>query len=313
MPFISESITNDALYKQAATGFSKDHILIKPLSRPNTPLGRDFDIKSCFLPSTFRPFADGIYDFNVKSNDVWILGFPGSGMVLQEIVWLILNDYDFEGATATSLEERTSFLEQSAVQHPQLFKSIRSSLDSSRRAAEPRIIKSHLPVALLPIQLWRKKPKIICAFRNPGDMSKAYYEQYYHLNGYQGTYDEFCKLLMANRVVYAPYSTHLIEMWRMRDEENIFIQKVDEITTDFEDTVRRLAEFLDKPIDDEQVENLKTYVSELPQRQYDIASTNKLWKRKTDAHPSDTTSSQIDFIVDKWAQQTFDEFDLQLN
>lgn len=111
MPFISESITNDALYKQAATGFSKDHILIKPLSRPNTPLGRDFDVKSCFLPSTFRPFADGIYDFNVKSNDVWILGFPGSGVVLQEIVWLILNDYNFEGATATSLEERTSFLE----------------------------------------------------------------------------------------------------------------------------------------------------------------------------------------------------------
>lgn len=144
-------------------------------------------------------------------------------------------------------------------------------------------------------------------------MSKAYYEQYYHLNGYQGTYDEFCKLLMANWVVYAPYSTHLTEMWRMRDEENILIQKVDEITTDFEDTVRRLAEFLDKPIDDEQVESLKTYVSELPQHQYDIASTNKLWKRKTDAHPSDTTSSQIDFIVDKWAQQTFDDFDLQLN
>lgn len=112
MPFISESIPNDALSKQSGTGFSKDHILIKPLSRPNTSLGREFDVKSCFLPATFRQFADGIYQFDVKSDDVWILGFPGSGVSqLQEIVWLILNDYDFENATTKSLEERTSFLE----------------------------------------------------------------------------------------------------------------------------------------------------------------------------------------------------------
>lgn len=112
MPFISESITNDPLYKQSATGFSKDHILIKPLSRPNTSLGRDFDVKSCFMPSTFRQFADGIYHFDVKSDDVWILGFPESGVrQIQEIVWLILNDFNFDKAAITPLEERTSYLE----------------------------------------------------------------------------------------------------------------------------------------------------------------------------------------------------------
>ncbi len=112
MPFVSESITNDPLYKLSATGFSKDHILIKPLSRPNTVLGRELEVKSCFMPSTFRQFVDGIYDFNVKLDDVWILGFPESGVrQIQEIVWLILNDYDFDKATSTPLEERTSHLE----------------------------------------------------------------------------------------------------------------------------------------------------------------------------------------------------------
>lgn len=112
MPFISESITNDPLYKQSATGFSKDPILIKPLSRPNTSLGRDFDVKSCFMPTTFRQFADGIYHFDVKSDDVWVLGFPESGIrQIQEIVWLILNDYNFDKATITPLDERSPFLE----------------------------------------------------------------------------------------------------------------------------------------------------------------------------------------------------------
>lgn len=200
---------------------------------------------------------------------------------------------------------------QSAVQHPQLFKSIRSSLDTTRRANEPRIIKSYLPVALLPIQLWRKKPKIIYAMRNPGDMSKSYYEQYYHLHGYQDTYEEFCKLLMADRVVYAPYLSHLTEVWRMRDEENIFMQNFDEITTDFEECIRRLVEFLGKTISQEQVDEMKEYLSKCGSNKIDIALTNKLWKRKADAPSSDT--SQINNIVDKWAQKSFDEFDLQLN
>lgn len=142
-------------------------------------------------------------------------------------------------------------------------------------------------------------------------MSKSYYEQYYHLHGYQGTYEEFCKLLMADRVLYAPYLSHLTEMWRMRDEDNILVQTFDQITNEFEKFVHRLVEFLGKTISDEQIQDLKIFFSELPSNQIDIAATNKLWKRKADAPASD--SSQINMIVDKWAQQTFDDYDLQLN
>lgn len=143
-------------------------------------------------------------------------------------------------------------------------------------------------------------------------MSKSYYEQYYHLHGYQGTYEEFCKLLMADRVVYAPYLSHVTEMWRMRDEENIFIQNFNEIENDFEEFIRRLVKFLGKTVSDEQIEELKTYYSTLVSNQINIASTNKLWKRKADA-PSLSDTSLINNIVDKWAQKTFDEFGLQLN
>lgn len=143
-------------------------------------------------------------------------------------------------------------------------------------------------------------------------MSKSYYEQYYHLHGYQGSYDEFCQLLMADRVVYAPYTSHLTEMWRMREEENIFVQRFDDITSDFAGFVRRLVEFLDKTISEEQMDELKAYFSGLMGNQIDLASTNKLWKRKPDAPLPDMTS-QIDIIVDKWAEKTFDEFELQLN
>lgn len=111
--------------------------------------------------------------------------------------------------------------------------------------------------------------------------------------------------------MYAPYLSHLTEMWRMRDEENIFFQTFDEITNEFETFVRRLVEFLGRTINDEQIQELKAFFSKLDSNQIDNTLTNKVWKRKTDAQSSDT--SQINIIVDKWAQQTFDEFDLQLN
>lgn len=152
---------------------------------------------------------------------------------------------------------------------------------------------------------------MIYAMRNPVDMSKSYYQQYYHLQGYQGTYEEFCKLLMADRVVYAPYLSHVTEVWRMRDDDNIFIQKFDEITADFEGFAGRLAEFLEKNVSEEQMENLKKYFFESISDEIATDVTNKLWKRKNDAPTVDV--SQMENSFEEWTKQSFDEFDLKLN
>lgn len=66
--------------------------------------------------SKFKPFvmsrnyevvADKIKDFKVHCDDVFVCSFPRSGTtLLQEMVWLILHDLNYEKAKATVLDER---------------------------------------------------------------------------------------------------------------------------------------------------------------------------------------------------------------
>lgn len=112
MPFICETITNDPLYKKAATGFVKDHIRIRPLSRPSTPLGKNLVLKSCFMPATYRTMADAVQNFEVHADDVWLVDFPTSGAShTLELVWLLQNGLNFEQAISVPISERSVFLE----------------------------------------------------------------------------------------------------------------------------------------------------------------------------------------------------------
>ena len=68
---------------------------------------------------------------------------------LQEIVYLISTDYDYDKARATIIEDRFPYLEF-------LYPGLRVLAEKP----SPRFIKTHLPFSLLPKQVEEKKPKV---------------------------------------------------------------------------------------------------------------------------------------------------------
>lgn len=66
--------------------------------------------------SNFAPFvmsrnyevvADKVKDLTIYCDDVWVCSFPRSGTtLLQEMVWLILHDFNYEKSKAQILDER---------------------------------------------------------------------------------------------------------------------------------------------------------------------------------------------------------------
>lgn len=59
------------------------------------------------LPAKFERFADKIYNFEARPDDVWISTVPRSGTTwVQEMTWLICNNLDYETALKTRLKER---------------------------------------------------------------------------------------------------------------------------------------------------------------------------------------------------------------
>lgn len=64
------------------------------------------------LPTSYADFADQIYNFEARPDDVFICTFPRSGTTwTQEMIWLISNNLDYEKALNVQQFERFPFLE----------------------------------------------------------------------------------------------------------------------------------------------------------------------------------------------------------
>ena len=77
---------------------------------------------------------------------------------LQEIVWLIMNDGDFKGAAEKPVYFRSPFLEFKDETLNEI------GLDLAESIPSPRVIKSHLPYRLMPIQIKTKSCKVFDPF-----------------------------------------------------------------------------------------------------------------------------------------------------
>lgn len=121
------------------------------------PVSKDWSQRAAVIDSSFKPFIGNIQDFEIRDDDVWIVTFPKCGATrTQEMAWLLLNDLDFNKAKNNDLSVRSPFLEYSAIYRD----SGVDSFDECIRLSSPRLIKTHLPMPLLPRELWSKKTKV---------------------------------------------------------------------------------------------------------------------------------------------------------
>lgn len=86
MPLIVETISNADRAKRAATGFSRDHILLRPLTGPRRRITANGEYRTCFMPIAYRQHAEPIRSFVVSDTDCWILGLPKSGVAIVQAI-----------------------------------------------------------------------------------------------------------------------------------------------------------------------------------------------------------------------------------
>nr|XP_034840366.1 uncharacterized protein LOC117996417 [Maniola hyperantus] len=144
--------------------------------------------KKYFLQKGYLSIAANIYNFPLRSDDTFIITYPKSGTTLcQELVWLICNNLDYEKAAATILNKRFPFLEVSALvpadklnltgsQRDEMKKHLLSAatVEEIREMPSPRLVKSHMPLSLLPPSLL-DIAKVVYMIRDPRDIAVSYY------------------------------------------------------------------------------------------------------------------------------------------
>ena len=121
-----------------------------------------------YMPKHFESIAKEIWNFKLRKDDIFIVTYPKCGTTLtQELMWQIANNVQVESEISKiPILARAPWIELSCVFHPNgLSQEILSKPEDTLTPREkmgkdsikfidnfpsPRIIKSHLPVAMLP-------------------------------------------------------------------------------------------------------------------------------------------------------------------
>ncbi|CAG9808647.1 unnamed protein product [Chironomus riparius] len=199
-----------------------------------------------------------VKNFSVRPHDIFLCGFLRSGTTrLQELVWIIANDFDFNTQMEFDSKARIPTLET-----PEWSFKLREKpfANSMQELLNPRVIKSHLPVQLLPDQIWTVKPKIIFNSRDPKDNVISFYHL---LNTYSSVplyLEEFLDKFISDDLVYTPYREYISNYLNLSQFENILCLTYEDTSADLDGTIQKVAHFLGKTVSTENVKLIKNYL-----------------------------------------------------
>jgi len=210
-------------------------------------------------------------DFQWRPSDVVVSSGPKAGTTwTQEMVWLIANDFDYEAAKKDRLDVRFPYMEfGSGSKDDGLGETAVQRLDKLPQH-QTRFIKTHLPLQLLHRRSSSSSAasssssfKMIYVTRNPKDVVVSYYNFLSKsLNLVEGTFEQFAKDFMEDKLEYSPYVETVVGYWeRAKTDENLLFITYEQLKEDFIGVSRKVAEFLGKKVSDEQLDELKKHCS----------------------------------------------------
>lgn len=126
----------------------------------------------------------------------------------------------------------------------------------------PRFIKTHLPIQLLPDQIWTVRPKIIYIQRDVKDVAVSYFHHSSALHGYLGGIKEFVDAFLMDVQLYSPYHDHISGYRNISNINfNILILQYEDLKKDLQKEIIKTAEFLEVNVEDDKISNLCAHLS----------------------------------------------------
>jgi len=203
-----------------------------------------------------------IYNMKVTDKDIWVVTYPRSGTTwTQEMVWNILNDLDFERAKKTDIDKKFFFLDMDCLKSGSHGDAPGFVDMAEAVVGQQRLIKSHLPIGLLPPDLL-KKCKVVYVARNPKDVVVSYYHHHKLTKSVDQDlqFSDFVKFFMKELLVQDPYMAHVKEALSLKDNPNIKFLWYEDMKRDLPEAIRDVASFLNKELNDSQVAALAEYL-----------------------------------------------------
>ncbi|XP_031348356.1 sulfotransferase family cytosolic 1B member 1-like [Photinus pyralis] len=209
--------------------------------------------------SEYESVYEEIKQFPIHDDDIFVVGYPKSGTRwTEEMVWLICNDFNYGKAKEVDLINRFPTLETDGVSFYNI--NVGKILSEMER---PRLIKTHLHWSLFPNEITSnaKKPKFIVVLRSVEDVCLSQFHHHRTTLGFKGSFEEFCKLFLAGKVLQGPYWSQVLSVWDQREHHSMLFIRYEDMKKDLAAIIRQVANFLGKTVPEEEMPKLMDHLS----------------------------------------------------
>uniref|UniRef100_A0A8C4SWI8 Sulfotransferase n=1 Tax=Erpetoichthys calabaricus TaxID=27687 RepID=A0A8C4SWI8_ERPCA len=217
-----------------------------------------YDVEGVPMISVFFEYNERIRNFKAKPDDVLIATYPKAGTTwMIEIVDCIRK----EGVTAEIKNQlsmtRSPFIEMGAANM------MPSGVDLLENMPSPRLVKTHLPVNLVPKSFWDNDCKIIYVARNAKDVLVSYY--FFHKMNLgmpdPGSWEEYFESYLSGNVAWGSWFDHVIGWWDIRERHQILYVFFEDIVQDPVREVERVARFLGKTLEGTTINEILDHIA----------------------------------------------------
>uniref|UniRef100_A0A673KWE3 Sulfotransferase n=1 Tax=Sinocyclocheilus rhinocerous TaxID=307959 RepID=A0A673KWE3_9TELE len=246
-----------------------DSSSMKPPSRPEL-----FDFEGVSMIHYFTDNWEKVKNFQARPDDILIATYPKAGTTWVSYILDLLyfgNDAP-ERQTSQPIYTRVPFLES-------CFKVIPSGTELAENLpTSPRLIKTHLPVQLVPKSFWEQNSKIVYVARNAKDNAVSYFH-FDRMNMVQpepGDWNTFLQKFMEGKNVFGPWYDHVSGWWEKKQTySNLIYLFYEDLVEDTGREVEHLCSFLGLSTSVEEREKITKGV------QFDAMKQNKMTNYST--------------------------------
>ncbi|KAL1021531.1 hypothetical protein UPYG_G00014470 [Umbra pygmaea] len=196
--------------------------------------------------SMIRHFTDNwenIQNFQARPDDILIATYPKAGTTWVSYILdlLYFGQTDPDRQTSLPIYERVPFLETN-------FHVFRSGTELAEKlTTTPRLIKTHLPVQLVPKSFWEKDCKVVYVSRNSKDNAVSYFhfDRMNKAHPEPGDWNNFLQRFMDGKMVFGSWYDHVTGWWEKKQtNSNIYYMFYEDMIEDLGRELDRLCSFL---------------------------------------------------------------------
>ncbi|KAI4457669.1 sulfotransferase sult [Holotrichia oblita] len=226
------------------------------------------------MPIEFFDVIDDILETEVRKDDIWLTGFLEHSVHNNALFRRYVGD---------------------------------NSVKYVKSMPSPRYIKTNLPYDLLPKEIKTVKPKLIYMTRNPKDVYCSYYKFIKAAYDYNVGFKESAVLFCDGKMPMGCPIEHVLPFWNRRKEPNILFLTYEDLKADTAKVIKLVADFLEKPLNSNQMDQILDYVSLENMRSN--PNVNLDWYFQTIKNGANGYSFIGDGIVGGWKNQLPPEID----